>query len=460
MSTDTVERPAAFEAIVRQIGARTGLVFPPHRLEGVELGLRRAMGRARIADLEHYRHAIEIDAVLFDDLISELTIGETYFFRDDGQYELIRRRILPEVRERRGCEHILRVWSAGCASGEEPYSLAMLFAEEGVGPGVHLLATDISRAALARAQAARYRAWSLRHEGGKRAERYLEKQGEHFVLAEAIRRRVAFEWLNLALDGYPSPAAGIWGMDLILCRNVLIYFDPATIEQVARRLYASLADGGWLLTAASDPPLGDYVSLDAEVTDAGVAYRRAHRDEAATPALGAMFANQPARPQAVFPAGVSPVKRSSPVRRATPAADWQDEAQVRARSLRALANVDPDAALRDAGEAVERHPFSTELHYLHALLLMEHGRDAEAEKALRRVLYLDRSLAAAHFTLGSLLERAGDVSGARRAYRNALDLCASRPANEVLPLADGEAAGRLAEATGAKLVALSVAEAI
>src|SRR5262249_41790579 len=140
-----------YEAVAQYLGQRTGLIFAPNRTDSAELGIRRAMTRAHITDLSFYRERIEADADAFDDLVVELTIGETSFFREPAQFEFIRREVLPEIRLRRGDAHAIRAWSAGCASGEEAYSLAMLFEHEGVSDSSRLLATDISRQALARA---------------------------------------------------------------------------------------------------------------------------------------------------------------------------------------------------------------------------------------------------------------------------------------------------------------------
>ena len=126
-----------------------------------------------------------------------------------------------------------RLERAGCASGEEAYTLAILLQEEGLGEPACVLATDISHAALAKARKAVFTNWSLRGEETGRTRPYLRSQGANWVLADEVRRHVTFAHLNLALDVYPSFATGAWGMDLILCRNVLIYFDPETIEAVA-----------------------------------------------------------------------------------------------------------------------------------------------------------------------------------------------------------------------------------
>jgi chemotaxis protein methyltransferase CheR len=130
------------------------------------------------------------------------------------------------------------------------------------------------------------------------------------------------------------------------------------------------------------------------------------------------------------------------------------DAAICALRVRALANLDSTQAERACAESADRHALCAELHYLHGTLLLALGRDAEAAQAVRRALYLDRSLAAAHCVLGSILERRGDREGARRAFRNALDLCAARPADEDVPLSDGERAGRLAEAARARLALL------
>ncbi len=264
----------AYERATRLLGERTGLAFPPARLGDVEAGIRRAMARARVPEAARYLTLVERGALPLDDLVAELTVGESYFFREPAQLECIRREILPEVGRLRGPGHGLRVWSAGCAAGEEPYSLAILLEEEGIA-GAHLLGTDISRPALARARAAAYGAWSLRGADERLVRRYFSRRADGgLVLDDRIRRRVAFEYLNLAAGDYPLASTGTCGMDLILCRNVLIYLDRRTVRRVARGLFESLADGGWLVTGPSDPLLSGEAPYETVVTSAAVVYRR------------------------------------------------------------------------------------------------------------------------------------------------------------------------------------------
>jgi chemotaxis protein methyltransferase CheR len=456
----------AYEAVIGLLGERTGLSFPPPRHESAEQGVRRAMARAGVADPEEYRARIARDARALDELVVELTVGETYFFRDADQFEFLRRTVVPDLWRRLGPEHTVRAWSCGCASGEEAYSLAIVFLEEGLGERCYLLATDISRAALARCHQAAYGSWSLRGPGAAAAAPYLTPHGNRFVVHGRVRRVVTFDYLNLARDVYPSFAGGTWGMDLILCRNVLIYFDAETVRGVARRLFEALAPGGWLITAASDPPLGGEAPFEVVVTDVGVFYRR--------PGVGG--AAEPITPEpAVLSTEYSVLSTKSPAPAFSPPPDIQARdaydrgdyaraadlaapltADLSAALLhvRALANLETGRAERACAEAAARHPLAAELHHLHAVLLLELGRDEEAARAARRVTYLDRTLAVGHFTLGSILFRRGDRAGARRAYRNARDLSAARPADEPVPLSDGMPAGRLAEAASAQLAVL------
>ena len=462
-----------FAEIIRLLGARTGLSFDPGRTQNADLGIRRAMARAAIADPELYLARLETDKALLDDLVDELTIGETYFFREPAQFRFIRREVLPEIRRRRGADSMVRAWSAGCASGEEAYTLAMVFAEEGLDRQASILATDVSRAALAKAERAIYGAWSLRGEGPDSARAHLIPRGDRHVVADPIRRLVTFEYLNLALDVYPSVVTGTWGLDLILCRNVLIYFDPETVANVARRLHDALAPGGCLITASSDPPLAGAAPFETVATDEGIFYRRADvaalAPFAATPldglvvpafALATVFepAAKSVAPRisrdgilaapaddlaALVAEARSDLATGHYARAVERTARRLNDPEASALHIRALANLDLARAEAASAEAVKQHSLSSDLHYLRAVILHGMGRDQDAAEAARRAIYLDRTLAIAHFTLGSILRVRGDREGAWRAFRNARDLCAARPADEALPLTDGEPAGRL-----------------
>ncbi|HLS32574.1 MAG TPA: protein-glutamate O-methyltransferase CheR, partial [Brevibacterium sp.] len=231
-----------YAAVIREVHERAGLVFSPARRTSVENTIYRAMLRAGASDSTLFAERIRADAALRNALIGELTVGESYFFRDPSQFTLIEREIVPDLLARRGPDAPLRVWSAGCASGEEPYSLAILFERMGQAGRARITGTEISAPRLEAARHARYGRWALRGVPTEIVDACFEPNGRHFDLAPRLRDAVEFRRLNLAEDAYPAPEQGLAELDLILCRNVLIYFDLDTVRAVAARLLASLAE--------------------------------------------------------------------------------------------------------------------------------------------------------------------------------------------------------------------------
>lgn len=473
MSQRTSLSPQFVERARRFVRRHTGLVFQEARRSAFESGLSRAMRRAKPTAPDVYLSRLDVEPALLDDLVGEITVGETYFFREPQQFAVIRDEILPTLLPGAGRDRRLRLWSAGCATGEEPYTLAMVLRQQGLNGSAHIVATDLSRRALGAARRGRYTRWSLRGIPDDAKQRYFEPAGEQFDLAATVRKDVEFRYLNLAEDAYPSLASGIWGMDLILCRNVLIYFGAETIARVARRLIDSLSEDGWLLLGASDPAIGDLVPCGVVVTAAGLAYRRPGRETlrprmVATPAFSLPPLPDVPPPEPPNPVVEEEVAWSSAVdaARAYAAREFERAAELAGRSIqrdgsdpalwivlvRALAN---RGALREAGHAcaaaLDRHRTSAELTYLHAVLLAEAGRHKEAATAARRALYLDRRLVVGHLALGAALARLGDPDGARRAVLNARRLLAAMPPEAIVSASDGEPAGRLAEMTRVQL---------
>jgi chemotaxis protein methyltransferase CheR len=501
-----------FATIAQLIEEQTGLAWSAGRLDGAESGMRRAMERARVKSIAQYAQLIRTDAVARDELIAELTIGETYFFRDPAQFALIRERIMPDL-EMHAANRPLRIWSAGCASGEEAYSLGIVLLEHGLGGKATVLGTDIARHRLAAARQGRYSNWSLRGVAPSTTARYFRTEGRTYHLAERVRQMAEFRYLNLAEDHYPSLASGVYAMDLVLCRNVLIYFDRATVARVARRLLASLADPGWLLLGAADPPIAEYVDCEVHVTDAGIVYRRQRSGARGTsrqppldersPAVdtsssgGELVVSSdaefdalqqatrdalagPAReadaPDATAAAPDGSLPDSSEATLAAARAAYADRryevaAELAARAkapgkleeawivrVRAEANRGRLAeASRACLAALEEHRTSAELLYLHAVLLGQAERPRESAAAARQALYLDRSLIVAHIAHADAATALHDESAMRRSLRNAERLLARLPAGEPVPASDGESAGRLLELVRTRLRLLEAA---
>lgn len=437
MNPTSVPASGLVDAVAALVLERTGLVFTPGRRPAFDAAI--TMQLVRQGDPQTYLERLRVEQGLMDDLVAEITVGETYFFREPRQLDVIRWQILPDLKNHRPAGHRLRIWSAGCASGEEPYTLAVLTKEFGLEPPAYIVATDLSRHALARAATARYRRWSLRSVSEDVIRANFTRDGDWFELEPSVRRAVEFGYLNLAEDEYPSVVSGIGRMDLILCRNVLIYFSREVVEQVVRRLLDSLADGGWLVLGASDPLVGDMAPFEVVMTSAGAAYRRSGQQapNAAIPVAPIVDSTPSPSLSHAVPSEAQPLRSTR-----APAAESPVEA---AQVVRSLANRgDLETAARCCSAALTRHPESAELIYLRAVLLAQAGRHAEAAKAIRGALYLDQNLAVAHAALGSWLDRTGDAEGARRSLRNAVRLLDAMTPDALVPASDGERAGRLA----------------
>ncbi len=199
--------------------------------------------------------ALDVEAPVWQTAVDALTVGETNFFRHPGWFAQLESQILRPVIDRRYAHgpKRLRIWSAGCATGEEAYSLAMIVMRllpKTDDWDITIAATDVSAAFLAAAQRAVYREWSLRELGATMREQHFRKlESGQFELVPATRAMVRFEPLNLASESWD---ASLTDFDLIVCRNVLMYFAPERQRAIAQRLIARLAIDGWLATAPAE----------------------------------------------------------------------------------------------------------------------------------------------------------------------------------------------------------------
>lgn len=482
------------ERIADFIREYAGLVFPLNRQASAESGIRRAMARLGVTDARLYLELLARGGLPLDYLLAELTIGETYFFREPGQFKFLRNEVIPWFTKHRAATHGIRAWSAACASGEEAYSLAILLGELRPGASDIVLGTDISRARLSSAQRARYRRWSLRALPELDIERLFRQRGDIFELKATYRNITDFRYLNLAEDNYPAISTAVWGMDIIFCRNVLIYFDRETIQRVGGRLIDSLSTDGWLLLGASDPVLSDYVRCDVVQTESGLVYRKSTgmrrpsfsdvvQQGASLPSKGGAAASSSAWPlpqssQSSPESPQSPLIPDEP-EIATPDVSAIDhivqppesslDAAIKRRDfaevvilaqelqragdgservavahVRGLANL---GRITEADHAcvvaLEQHRMSSELTYLHAILLIQAGMYRDATMAARRALYLDRSMVVAHMAMATACSRSGATEAATRALANAEALLEGLLPESIVPSSDGETAARL-----------------
>jgi chemotaxis protein methyltransferase CheR len=420
-----------------RLSAQQALALPA----AVAASLRKS-GLATAADL-YAMLAASDDSTLMDMLGADLTIGETHFFRIAPQIEALRAIVLPEIMARRSATRRLGIWSAGCSTGEETYTLAML-AHEAL-PATErwearILGTDLSHRALATAREALYGEWSFRETPGSARARYFTAEGRRWRLAESIKRMVHFSHLNLMADVFPTPDPASPGLDLILCRNVTIYFSPEACTRLYRRLAEALAPGGWLVLGPSDPTPDHPALLEPMPVAGAILWRRkAPVGSAGTPAP----AIEP------FTSEYRPIVPALAGRRVRPHAAATNPSTVRA-----------GPALQGPGDArsnpVPNIPAPDfEAHLLLGLRHLDAGAVDEAIAGLRRAAFLNAEHSLTQFSLGKAYLHAGDASRARAAFSHARRLLAAAPADQPVEVGGEMTAEELRFAVEAHLAALS-----
>ncbi len=470
-----------------------GLRFGPERMADLERALIDAAPEFGFDDPLRFAEWLCVARLSKEEterLASHLTVGETYFFRDKEVFDGLEQTILPGLIEKRRTEKRIRIWSAGCSTGEEPYSVAMMLAAmmfDMKDWNITILATDISSRVLKKASEACYGEWSFRSAPESIKERYFNKTAEgRYSLIDRIRKMVEFRYLNLADDAYPSLVNNTNAMDLILCRNVLMYFSQATGERVTARLRNCLVDDGLMITGPAEAAHYMIRSLFTPVSLPGATfYRKTRQPDEAIEAAGVKEQDgqgstslqwekkTPARPQVKTIKRQPEAARPVPLKEAAPAGLAAIEEADRLFRLglyqQACETIESDSGSRRdpractllariyanqgrlelaqtwCERAISADRLNPAFHFLMATILMEQGMLKESADALKKTLYLDPRFVLAHYMLAGLSGRLGDAQGAARNRKNAIELLSGYDPDEPLPESDGMTAGRLAQ---------------
>jgi chemotaxis protein methyltransferase CheR len=212
---------------------------------------------------------------LHSQVVEAMTTNETSFFRDVHPFETLKTQILPEIIARKASDHTLRIWSAACATGQEPYSLAMLIAENPLLQGwrIHIMATDLSRGTLAKAQQGTYNTLEIGRGLPARAlVQYFDRVGTAFQIKPQLRSMIEWKQMNLAGRWPVMPV-----FDLIFLRNVLIYFPPAINETIIKQMRAVLHTNGYLFLGTTENMLGLQVGFESVTRGKTIFYRPSAR---------------------------------------------------------------------------------------------------------------------------------------------------------------------------------------
>lgn len=429
------------------IARHYGLYHSPERLPELERKLEQLAPRLGLDHGAQLSERLLGNQLTPDEeqlLVEGLTIGETYFFREPEAIEALLDSILPELRRQRPIHQPLRLWSAGCASGEEPYSLAMALDSQTLHNnhgGFSLLATDINRQSLEKAHQGYYTSWSFRATPTHYKQRYFRLQSDgRWLLDPALRQHVQFAQLNLAAPDYPSILNGTHDLDVIFCRNVLMYFNDDTITRIADRFARCLRPGGWLVLSQTE--CSQLFQAEFDTVQIGGAFLYRKRDATRPLSVPDVVPTYPGHAALSYPAAdaaipLTPRQQAQPVaKRVT-----STELFAQARQLADQGELIPARTLCE--QALQHHKLFAEGHYLHAMILQELGDIMAARTALRRVLYLAPESAMAHYALGLLELKAADTRSGERHLDQVQRLLAALSPEQLLPGSEGLSAGQL-----------------
>jgi len=477
------------------VADQMGFYFPRERWLDLERGMRSISRAFEFDDMEscvQWLVSSPVTQSRIEILASHLTVGETYFFRERPSFDLLEARVLPElIDRRRNTERRLRVWSAGCCTGEEAYSIAILLKR--MLPDLEdwqitVLATDINPQFLKKAEDGIYGEWSFRGVPAEIKEKYFEKRHNgRFEILPEIKRMVTFSYVNLMEDTYPSLLSNTNAMDIIFCRNVLMYFGSERAKEVVRKLRLSLLDGGWLIVSpceVSQVLFEQFTTVNFPGTilykkDNHISETLAFGFEAQThstvepmPSLSSSVTPKPVIPKVEPPEEPIALDFTEPKETAPDESAYgkslllyeqglyEDAAQLLStfraqhpsdgKSASLLARVYANQgklaeASRCSEQAVAADRLNPSYHILYATILQEQGSISEAAQALQRALYLEPNLVLAHFALGNIARRQEKVREAGRHFDNARALLSAYSREQVLPEFDGMTAGRLME---------------
>jgi len=434
------------------IAERSGIYFDPGKQESLRDNLLQRMADCGLSNFADYFNLLSSPAGTkeFDRLLNLITIPETYFFRDRAQFRALERFVIPEIAKKKSYPGAsLRIWSAGCSTGEEPYTIAMILAAGMVDSPIQILATDVSQPALKAAREGVYSGRSVRDMPQDYLNRFFTKKGGQYFLDESIKKMVEFRYFNLVSEPYPLVEMSGW--DIIFCRNVTIYFQAEATRKVIHNFSLSLREGGYLFAGYSESLR--YISDEFKTVQmegaffyqkgvpqktvrqkarkirgrrartagitrkqkpkAGAGLNREEIEQICATAKQLLEMGQPERASEIL----NPYLREA----------IAPEGVILLQAEIALNRGDLDQAVQLCEMLVQREPLSIAGHYLLGIIYRTWEDDARAIEEFRKVLYLEPEHALARFNLGDLYSQVGQFDEARLEYVNVVRLLKSMP---------------------------------
>ncbi len=488
------------EHLIYLIREMCGIKIFDHQMDKFRETVCKSCKRLNFPDCESYIKSLQqqsFDSSIQEDLIAGITVGESYFFRDKAQMEYLKNKLFPSLIEKRRKQGslYLRIWSAGCSDGQELYSMVIILHQllpDLADWKLHLLGTDINIDALSRAIKGQYSEWSFRSIDNGIRNTFFSKKKNYWQIKNSIKKLTKFSYLNLNSDNYPSISSEINTIDLILCRNVFIYFDKSTAEVVMNKFYQSLLPGGYLLQSASDLQDFNISEFKHHFVDSTSYYIKSevpeeHQLSDIMEEQGYSFNSETVgeKTENIIDELKFNTSENATTRKETPQENiinrmassedmkkcyssiirllftekWSEALtlinkrielgddnsliwQFKAKSLANLGQ--SEIALKAIELSIKHEPRDKHSHFIKALIHMEFKDLKGYEEALRRTLYLDRHFLEANYHMGLLLLSQGSQKKGILYMKTALDIAENEDPIRYLHDSAGMSHGRMA----------------
>jgi chemotaxis protein methyltransferase CheR len=443
------------------IVSKTGLYFPVERRDILSQNLASAaseFGYNNMTEFINWILSSTLNKEQIEILASFLTISETYFWREPQVFEAFSQNILTEYidsENERGKS--INIWCAGCSTGEEAYSIAI--ALHRTVPqikewNIKILATDINTKSLQKAETGIYGSWSFRNSPLWLKSNYFRKlNSKEYEIIPEIKKMVTFSSFNLTNENFLSSICKDQKMDIIFCRNVLMYFTNEWVTKIIQNIFQTLSKKGWLIVSSSELSSPLFPQFSNVNFPGAILYRKGEDDFSYTyinlidaqsqpnlnitqllssdiEAVNNTFSLDSTSPDLNKDESINTETLFKPEAKLENSTNPQLQLNSKENSLkeninsiRSLANKGHlKEALSDCNEAIESEKLSTGLYFLRATILQELNKSHEAIKSLKQAIYINPNYVMGHFTLGNLFTLQGNVKNAKQHFNNALEL--------------------------------------
>ncbi|MFO7890298.1 MAG: CheR family methyltransferase [bacterium] len=445
-------------------------------------------------------------------LAKKLTIGETYFLREQKTINALEKKVLPDlIEKKRNCnEKFMKIWSAGCCTGEEPYTIAIILSRlipDYKDWSIRIYGTDINPDYLQRASVGIYRPWSFRGTPYWLKNKYFNRVGDNlYEIKSSIKEMVCFSYLNLMNGSYPSENSNFFNMDIIFCRNVLMYFMSKSAKEIGEKFYQTLHNDGWLVVGASETShilFPDYISvtfpgailyrkdsnfgfddsdittfapqkLKHTVTENNISFDSATigKDDILlnddkqnvlksvledNPLDKIVYSKSEVIPEdkdvveedTIYDKAIKYYNKGNYIYSIEMLKKFPEDkknAKVLMLISKNYANLgDIENALEWCELSLKKEQLDPTYHYFHGIILQEKGKFKEAKESLKRAIYLNPDFVISHYMMGNINRHEGKIKESNKYYENVLSLLKQYKNEDILPETEGITAGRLRE---------------